>query len=621
MATIALIDVSPATAALVEAAGAADAIVRATAADIPADAALLISEDGADLARLSASGRPVLLLCRRGNVADARDGAFTVLENPCDLLVLRGQIRAMLETSGAAEPNPWLSPPLLTPAAAESLRFAKHLASPLWLVGEPGTGIDFVAAAVSRVWGAGQRPVVWDEDDRLLPLPDGEQALWVPSLDERPVADQRALERLLAMEPRHRIVVTTGDRTDASSANRADALGPTLLALLSRNAVRLAPLRERTGDILCLATLFAGRAATAAGLATCRFTADAERLLQTYPWPGNVVELDSVVTRTVLAHGGGDIDARDLQFVPAFGRATAEASAMAPEPTPAADRDEPASARRAVVVPLGATPRPAKLDSTSEDTAQPAARPTQSPATSSGVESVLAAFAHDLRNPMATIKTFASLQTDGGELAQLAADACERVDEHLRLLQRYTEVVSAAWDRPADARVDLVEILADAIETVGADDALQIAARGSVEARCDEAMARFIADAIVAECAARSDRDATGGPATADISASRTAVTLRIPTGTAAIERLGKWVGAKGEPREPETGSDDLPWRLAIARDAARRSGGDVTLEAAEGDLILEWSMSRGAEAAEAAPLRSASSRTRAASPRPKANS
>ena len=79
-------------------------------------------------------------------------------------------------------------------------------------------------------------------------------------------------------------------------------------------SIRLPSLKERAIDIPLLADRFLTDHAAAAGLApgSRRFSPDALRRLTSYDWPGNIRELESVVSRALLAAEGPVIDARDL---------------------------------------------------------------------------------------------------------------------------------------------------------------------------------------------------------------------------------------------------------------------------------------------------------------------
>jgi transcriptional regulator with GAF, ATPase, and Fis domain len=68
--------------------------------------------------------------------------------------------------------------------------------------------------------------------------------------------------------------------------------------------ILIPPLRERTDDIGPLARHFAERAAVRYGLAPVEPTNDDIRLLQRYPWPGNIRELAAVIDRAAILGDG-----------------------------------------------------------------------------------------------------------------------------------------------------------------------------------------------------------------------------------------------------------------------------------------------------------------------------
>ncbi len=84
-------------------------------------------------------------------------------------------------------------------------------------------------------------------------------------------------------------------------------------------ALRIAPLRERREDILALALhfleLFKARFHKDVG----PFTPDAIRLLEGFPWPGNVRQLRHTVERVVALHPGGAIGPAHLEHLAAEG--------------------------------------------------------------------------------------------------------------------------------------------------------------------------------------------------------------------------------------------------------------------------------------------------------------
>ena len=82
-------------------------------------------------------------------------------------------------------------------------------------------------------------------------------------------------------------------------------------------AIRLPSLRERPVDIPVLAARFIARYCAANGmpLDAKTFAPEAIALLQTYPWPGNIRELESTVSRAALSSPGRVIRDSDIEFL------------------------------------------------------------------------------------------------------------------------------------------------------------------------------------------------------------------------------------------------------------------------------------------------------------------
>jgi DNA-binding NtrC family response regulator len=82
-------------------------------------------------------------------------------------------------------------------------------------------------------------------------------------------------------------------------------------------AIRLPSLRERQVDIPVLAQRFLARYCAAQGLPleNKAFSREALDLLMNYPWPGNIRELESTVSRAALSAPGRSIRAQDIEFL------------------------------------------------------------------------------------------------------------------------------------------------------------------------------------------------------------------------------------------------------------------------------------------------------------------
>lgn len=76
--------------------------------------------------------------------------------------------------------------------------------------------------------------------------------------------------------------------------------------------IKLPPLRERGKDILLIAETFLQRACKRLNSEPLKFTPEAIQALNTYPWPGNIRELENVIERAVILSESEVIDHQDL---------------------------------------------------------------------------------------------------------------------------------------------------------------------------------------------------------------------------------------------------------------------------------------------------------------------
>ncbi len=80
--------------------------------------------------------------------------------------------------------------------------------------------------------------------------------------------------------------------------------------------IDLPPLRDRKGDIESLAEYFLEIAKrTHGGKGDCYFTEDAFDCLRSYSWPGNIRELQNLISRIVVLKNAGPISIDDLYYV------------------------------------------------------------------------------------------------------------------------------------------------------------------------------------------------------------------------------------------------------------------------------------------------------------------
>jgi two-component system, NtrC family, response regulator PilR len=73
-------------------------------------------------------------------------------------------------------------------------------------------------------------------------------------------------------------------------------------------SIRMPPLRERRADVSLLATHFLRRYAEAMGKPMPVLSREALEAMETYPWPGNIRELENVVERALAIAPGPRIE-------------------------------------------------------------------------------------------------------------------------------------------------------------------------------------------------------------------------------------------------------------------------------------------------------------------------
>ena len=115
------------------------------------------------------------------------------------------------------------------------------------------------------------------------------------------VLQQREFERVggvHSLKLNVRIVAATN--RDLGAEVRRGAFREDLFHRLNVVALRVPPLRERSGDIPTLAKFFLDRAAARCRRRVIGISEDAERYLVAYGWPGNVRELENAIERAVV---------------------------------------------------------------------------------------------------------------------------------------------------------------------------------------------------------------------------------------------------------------------------------------------------------------------------------
>ena len=109
--------------------------------------------------------------------------------------------------------------------------------------------------------------------------------------------------------------------------------------------VSLPPLRERPDDLIELVFHFINRSSERTGKEIKRIEPEALAVLERYPWPGNIRELENTIERAVVLADGDSITLRDLPTemmnAQPFVRVASTPTQLLPPPSPASPPSQP----------------------------------------------------------------------------------------------------------------------------------------------------------------------------------------------------------------------------------------------------------------------------------------
>jgi len=343
-------------------------------------------------------------------------------------------------------------------------------------------------------------------------------------LDVAPLAP----EALLALEA----TLDDGQAWVLAGAEPETVLPGPLATRLGAVVLAVAPLRARLAELPALVDSLLAALARRAGTKAPRLSPEALARLGAYAWPGDVAELEVTLARGWLIAGSDTIDAEHLAFA---GEAT--------RPAPA------------------------------EASAVPA------PAHGAELELLLAELAHEVRNPLVTIKTFADHLPDLLEDSQLrerfAAMTHEGIARIDGLLENVIEFARLGTPHPQTIELGpLLDRLLAEVEPALAERAVRVHRVGDQPARCSGDPShvayalRNLFAGVVREVPPREDlaieANANG------------VVTLRFAAGAQAAAHLRRLTGAPGEAGRDEAAF--LPLVFRLARQALEWSGGGLSV-------------------------------------------
>lgn len=396
---------------------------------------------------------PVLFLVDSNTTLDLGEarGKIDWLAKPFNPYELREKVRRLLagpELSSILpapaaeinEPGHYLDFPYLPKSISTLAKKFAASSLPILITAEMGCGQDRVARAMyslnreAGAWIAAHPPGLTREflAEQISEASRKEKSepqrftLFLSGLDTASPAVQASLLRFLDEAEQ------SGRQLWVISCSRADLLervhrGEFLDALYYRLAtltLRLPPLRERRADIPSLAAWLAGEYCRRLRIGKTEFSAAAVDRLCNYLWFGNVSEMETVIAGTLAVHGNNSIDAGDLLLGPA------EASESLSPPVSESDSAE----RRSGDFPY--------------------------------LRILINELAHELKNPMVAIKTFAQLLGERFDDAAFRSRFQETVSTDITRMDELLEALLdfARFSRPTMERIPLHEQLGRVLE-------------------------------------------------------------------------------------------------------------------------------------------------------------
>jgi DNA-binding NtrC family response regulator len=281
---------------------------------------------------------PVVMMSGHGTIDTAveatRIGAYAFLEKPIALQKLLTTVGNALQQGTLTSSAPAVPATVGKSRAVEQLRAQldrlRTLKASALFIGEPGAGMEQCARLLHQLntpWVAPEDLAAFDHAENNLVGQAAEGILFLREVGEMTRMQQKNLLHQVQKLERYNTRLVSSSSRDLAEMVAAGAFDPRLYTLLAGVVLRLPSLRERAEDVPELATLVLSRAIEAKEAPTRSFNTAALNALRNYHWPGNLVQLESVVKTVAQLALGSEIGVADVT--------NALATLEAPLPTPA----------------------------------------------------------------------------------------------------------------------------------------------------------------------------------------------------------------------------------------------------------------------------------------------
>jgi DNA-binding NtrC family response regulator len=280
---------------------------------------------------------PVVMMSGHGTIDTAveatRIGAYAFLEKPIALQKLLSTVGTALKQGASRAGPPSVLATVGKSRPVDQLRTQlerlRALKTPALFVGEPGTGMEQCARLLHQpntAWVAPEDLAVLDLENNLVGQA-AEGILYLRDVDTISRSQQKSLMAQAHKLDRYNTRIVSSTSVQLADLVAGGTFDQRLYALLAGVIVRVPALRERVEDVPELANLVLSRTIEAKEAPPRAFNTAALNALRNYSWPGNLVQLESVVKTVAQLTLGGEIGAADVT--------NAFATLEAPLPNPA----------------------------------------------------------------------------------------------------------------------------------------------------------------------------------------------------------------------------------------------------------------------------------------------
>jgi DNA-binding NtrC family response regulator len=334
--------------------------------------------DGLEVLRLALGQNPpppVILVTAHADIPTCKqalnEGAYDYIEKPLDLEYFRAQVNRAAEKSALQKQNQALAEQLVDSSGFEGIigksagmldvvRTARQIAAsdiPVLIMGESGTGKELIARAIHTSSRRRKQRLValncaglsesiledelfghvrgaytgaqTEREGRFEHADDG--TLFMDEIGDMPQSMQAKLLRVLEngevvrlgsndpIKVDVRLISATNRNLDEMVADKR--FREDLFFRIKGVTIRIPPLRDRREDIPLLVYYFLQHAAERYNKPIEGVQPEAQQMLMSYPWPGNVRQLKNVIENMVVLTNGNQIslDALPREIRPAGG--------------------------------------------------------------------------------------------------------------------------------------------------------------------------------------------------------------------------------------------------------------------------------------------------------------